>query len=140
MSAGALWAPLLALLALTAHPNHTSTAELVADGDSVRVTIRLFADDLAGTGDLRAYVSERFEIVDQLGAPVALLWSESRRVRDVVVVRLAGRTPHGLAGGRVMHQLLMDRFDDQVNLVRARYGGRSVTLVFVGGDAPKALP
>jgi hypothetical protein len=140
VSARMLLAPLLTVLVAAAHPSHTSTAELVARADSVQVAIRLFTDDLAGTGDLRSYVAERFAIVDGRGAPVALEWIGSRRVRDVVVVRLRGRTPAGLAGATVRHELLMERFADQVNVVRAKFGGRSTTLVFVRGDAPKALP
>ncbi|HEX6668812.1 MAG TPA: hypothetical protein VF061_04610, partial [Gemmatimonadales bacterium] len=96
MSARMLLAPLLTVLVAAAHPSHTSTAELVARADSVQVAIRPFTDNLAGTGDLRSYVAERFAIVDGRGAPVALEWIGSRRVRDVVVVRLRGRTPAGL--------------------------------------------
>jgi hypothetical protein len=131
---------LVALLAAGAHPSHTSTAELVGRDDSVRVAIRIFADDLAGTGDLRAYVAERFAITDARGVPVPLEWAGSKRSGDVIVVRLGGRMPGGLSGAVVRHQLLMERFADQVNLVRARYAGHAVTLVFTRGDPPKALP
>ena len=140
MSPGALLAPLLALLTAVAHPSHTSTAELVARGDSVHVAIRIFADDLAGTGDPRTYVAERFAIVDGRGAPLSLEWTGSKRSGDVLVVRLRGRTRGGLSGAAVRHELLMERFPDQVNVVRARYAGRTATLVYLRGAGPKTLP
>ncbi len=36
--------------------------------------------------------------------------------------------------------LLTERFDDQINIVRATYDGRTTTLLFTPGDAPKVLP
>jgi hypothetical protein len=136
----ALVAHLLALVAGVPHPSHTSSAELVARQDSVLVTIRMFADDLAGTGDLKIYVGERFGIADRRGTPVRLEWFGSEPVGDVLVVRLKGLVPGGLPGARVRHELLTERFTDQVNLVRVRYADRVATLIFVRGDRPKTLP
>ena len=140
MSLAALLLSLGIVLAGAGHPTHTSTARLTARGDSIHVAIRLFADDLAGTGDLRAYVGERFAIRDARGEPVALHWAGSKRSGDELVVRLSGAVAGGLRGAVVRHELLMERFADQVNLVRATYGGRTATLVFVRGDRPKGLP
>jgi hypothetical protein len=56
------------------------------------------------------------------------------------VLRLRADAPRGLAGVRVRHTLLCERFNDQVNIVRATYGGRSATLFFTRGDEAKALP
>jgi len=61
-------------------------------------------------------------------------------VGDVLVVRLKGLVPGGLPGARVRHELLTERFTDQVNLVRVRYADRVATLIFVRGDRPKTLP
>lgn len=138
--AAALLAHLLALVPGGAHPSHTSSAELEARRDSVLVTIRMFADDLAGTGDLKTYVGERFGIMDRRGAPVRLEWSGSEPVGDVIVVRLKGLLPGGFPGAMVRHELLTERFTDQVNLVRARYADRVATLIYVPGDRPKTLP
>ncbi len=141
MVAGGLPLLLLGLLAAPVeHPTHTSAAEVIARGDSVLVAIRIFADDLAGTGDLRRYVARRFGIVDGKGTPVRLEWAGSEPTDDVLVVRLRGRAQAGLSRAVIRHQILTERFTDQVNLVRATYGGRTATLVFVGGEGPKALP
>lgn len=140
MRTAILLAPLFALVVAASHPTHTSTAELAVRGDSVHLAIRIFADDLAGTGDLRAYVEDHFDIVDAAGATVPLGWRGTRHTGSVVTVRLSGAARDGLRGAVVRHELLMERFVDQVNFVRATVGGRTTTLVFVHGDRPKALP
>ena len=62
------------------HPTHTSAAELFQEaGGTVRVVIRLFADDIgatvgalagpeAGGERLRSYLTDRFAILDRTGA------------------------------------------------------------------------
>jgi hypothetical protein len=40
----------------------------------------------------------------------------------------------------VASALLCERFEDQVNIVRASYADRSVTLLFTRGDASKPIP
>jgi hypothetical protein len=136
---------LLAVLAVVAvsaarHPSHTSSAELVQSADSVRVAIRVFTDDIAAVGALRDYVRDRFGLVNRRGEAVRLDWDGAEPGEDVLTIRLLGRIPEGLSGARVSNRLLTDRYDDQVNVVRAEYAGRAATLVFVRGDGPKALP
>jgi hypothetical protein len=58
----------------------------------------------------------------------------------VIVLRLRGEVPGGLAGARVTSLVLCERFPDQVNIVRAEYGGRATTLLFTRGEESKALP
>jgi hypothetical protein len=140
---GGAW--LLAVLlgfsaAVRAHPAHTSSAELVQRDDSVRVAIRVFADDIAEAGALLPYLKERFGLEDARGKPIVLLGEGAVREGDVLVIRLRGRVPAGLAGARLRNGVLTDRFADQVNVVRAAYGGRTATLIFTRGDGPKALP
>lgn len=131
---------LAGLLPAGAHPTHTSSAELVYQADSVRVALRVFADDMAGVGAIPRYVDRRFAIVDRSGARVALRWVEAETSGDVLTIRLEGVLPGGMSGARVGNAILTERFDDQVNVVRATYGGRAATLIFSRGDAPKALP
>ena len=140
MRRAVLLAPLMTVVVASAHPTHTSTAELDVRNDSVHVAIRLFADDLAGTGDLRGYVEDRFGIVDAGGVAVRLEWRGTRRSGEVVTARLAAGAPGALEGARVRHELLMERFADQVNFVRVSRGARTATLVFTRGDRSKPLP
>lgn len=138
-------------LLLARHPTHGSVAELrEKPGDAVEVAIRVFADDIervvpgagAGTADsaLARYVRDGFTIAGQGGAPVELRWQGARRSGEVLLLRLAAELPGGLAGATVSHTILLERFADQVNLVRAAYRGRTATLVFLAGDSAKQLP
>jgi uncharacterized protein DUF6702 len=122
------------------HPMHTSSAELVHEADSVRVVIRVFADDIAAVGAVRPYLGERFVIVDRSGQTVRLEWAGAEVVGDVLTIRMRGRVAGGLSGARVNDRVLTDRFADQVNVVRAAYDGRAATLIFTRGDGPKPLP
>jgi hypothetical protein len=128
------------LIPAAGHPMHTSSAELVQEEDSVRLAIRVFADDIATVGAVRAYLSGHFGIVDRSGADVRLEWAGSEEAGDVLTIRLRGRVIGGLSGARVINRVLTDRFDDQVNVVRAAYDGRATTLIFTRGDGPKGLP
>jgi hypothetical protein len=142
MVSGAWLIAALAVLLVPAsrHPTHTSSAEVVHEADSVRVAIRVFADDIATVGAVRPYLGDRFGIVDRSGKAVRLEWAGSEASGDVVTIRMRGRIPVGLSGARVSHRVLTDRFADQVNVVRAAYNRRAATLIFTRGDGPKALP
>ena len=142
-----LAAALLATPLLGAHPMHTSVTELIHEPatQSVSVTVRVFADDFtaaAGTGDsaAAAYLESRLTLTDPDGRPIPLRWDRREPIGDVLLLRLRGETPAGLAGARVRHSVLCERFDDQVNIVRATYAGRSASLLFTRGDGAKALP
>jgi len=142
--------PQLAALALGAfaavHPMHTSVAELAAAGTSVVVTIRVFADDFrtavpdGAAQKVEPYIRSRFELRDPENRPIALRWEEIARSGDVFQIRLRAELPRGLAGIRVRDLLLCEHFPDQVNIVRATYGGRTSSLLFTAGDPAKALP
>jgi uncharacterized protein DUF6702 len=138
----------LALRALAAaHPMHTSVTELTQDARarSVAVSVRVFADDFGSVADrtgpaAEQYVQAHLELTGPTGSPVVLRWEGATLVGDVVQIRLRGDLPAGLSGARVGVTLLCDRFPDQVNIVRARYQGRTASLLFARGDHPKALP
>lgn len=141
MNGAWLLAALVALLVPAAgHPTHTASAELVQEADSVRVAIRVFADDIAPVGAVRPYLGDRFGIVDRGGKAVRLVWAGAEAAGDVLTIRLRGRIAGGLSGAKVSNRVLTDRFTDQVNVVRAAYDRRTATLIFTRGDGPKALP
>ncbi len=152
---------LLALLPLApvttpptnAHPMHTAVAEISYD-DATRtasIQIRVFADDLyaavtespAPTGAdaaISRYLEGKFRLTDQVGHALALNWIGAERDGDVLFLRLAAKVPGGLSGVRITSTVLCERFEDQVNIVRASYGGHTSTLLFTRGDPPKPLP
>lgn len=142
-----------ALLAAGNHPMHTSVTELLqeSDGRMVQVEVRIFQDDLAaaiglsaddGRSDalIREYVPAHLILRDRGGAPLPLQAGAIDRVGDVVRVSLRVIVPGGLAEARISNGLLSDRFQDQVNIVRATYDGRTTTLIFTPGDPAKPFP
>jgi hypothetical protein len=143
------WLAGLALPAFAAaHPMHTAVAELVHEPATreVLVTIRVFADDFGaavganGGAAAEAYVRPRIALADPAGRPIPLRWEGVTLAGDVVQIRLRGAAPGGLQGMRVRMTLMCERFDDQVNIVRATYAGRTTSLLFTRGDQAKALP
>lgn len=135
-----------ALLGLgSPHPIHTSSAEIVASEGTatVAVTVRAFAEDFPPGNDpaaAAAYLSERFRIRQRDGRLVAVRLDHLRLEGPVAIATLRATVPGGLAGARVWHGVLTERFNDQVNLVVARYGGRAVRLLFTAADSAKSLP
>ena len=150
--------PWIALLALAlaggrAHPMHTTVTEVVQEDASGRVSIqvRVYVDDLqtavplpAGTAAADSatarYLRATFALADHEGRPVRLAWAGAERTGDVILLRLRGEVPGGLAGARVMSLVLCERFEDQVNVVRAEYAARTTTLLFTRGETAKVLP
>jgi hypothetical protein len=150
--------PWMALLALAlaggrAHPMHTTVTEVMqedARGD-VSIQVRMYIDDLGAAVSLPAgtsgadsamarYLRATFALADRTGRPVRLRWAGAEPTGDVILLRLRGEVPGGLAGARVTSLVLCERFEDQVNVVRAEYAGRTTTLLFTRGETAKALP
>lgn len=146
---GRLGVAALGLAAIgSAHPMHTSVTELAHDPArrALKISVRAFADDFGaavpGADDSTAarYLRGRLVLLDRAGRVVPLRFEGAAREGDVVRLGLVADAPAGPAGMRVRNALLCERFHDQVNLVRASYGGRTITLLFTAGDGPKALP
>jgi hypothetical protein len=155
--------PWIALLALAlvggrAHPMHTAVTEVVQEdaGGRTSIQVRVYVDDLqtavplpaipAGTDSaavdstMARYLRATFALADRRGRPVRLAWVGAERAGDVILLRLRGEVPGGLAGARVTSLVLCERFEDQVNVVRAEYAGRTTTLLFTRGETAKVLP
>jgi hypothetical protein len=148
--------PWLAAIALCAfaspsrHPMHTSAAEVREISGRVIVQIRIFPDDLGAVvpgaaepgadSAVAGYVQRTFVIAGRDGHPVPLRWGGMERVGDVLQLHLESASGASLSGAAIRHGLLLERFPDQVNVVRATYAGQAVTLLFLPGDAAKHLP
>ena len=135
------------------HPMHTAVTEIVhtAGASTADIRIRVFADDFgvvatgapgtaAADSAMSRYVRGRFAVADPSGRPIALRWAGAQREGDVILLTLRAPVTGPLKGARVFSSLLSERFDDQINIVRATYDGRTETLLFTPGDAPKVLP
>jgi hypothetical protein len=146
---GLLAAAALALPA--AHPLHTTHTELAERGGTIAVTIRAFTDDLVKAAGKRrpdgapddsavaGYVRTRLLLHDRTGRPLALQYLEQRSQGGLTLLALRGPAAR-LAGVRITNRLQVELFPDQVNIVQARYGGRTATLVFTAGSGAKVLP
>ncbi|HUR95190.1 MAG TPA: DUF6702 family protein [Gemmatimonadales bacterium] len=149
------WSVLLALSlgAGRAHPMHTTVTELDQPdrAGTATIRVRVFADDFEAAVALPAdpaaadtamarYLRGTLALADRTGRPVRLTWAGAERSGDVVLLRLTGYVPAGLAGARIASLVLCERFADQINIVRATYDGRVATLLFTRGEVSKALP
>jgi hypothetical protein len=148
----------MALLALAlaggrAHPMHTTVTEVVQEDGrgQVSIQVRVYLDDLrsavlppdgaaAADSAMARYLRATFALADRTGRPVRLTWLGAEPTGDVILLRLRGEVPGGLAGARVTSLVLCERFEDQVNVVRAEYAGRATTLLFTRGETAKVLP
>lgn len=153
MASAGLALLVLALTGLRAHPMHTAVAEVVQQDPrgATTVEVRVFADDFhaavplpmdptAADSGMARYLRGTFALTDRAGRPVRLFWVGAERTGDVIRLRLRGEVPGGLAGAKVTSLVLCERFEDQVNVVRAVYGGLTETLLFSRGEWAKALP
>ena len=135
------------------HPMHTAVVEIGYDpaSSSATIRIRVFADDLgaaladqgvaAGADSaMSRYVRGTFALANRAGRPLVLHWEGAERAGDVVLLQVRASVPQGLAHARVLSALLSERFEDQVNIVRASYAGRTTTLLFTRGDPARTLP
>ncbi|HEY7028948.1 MAG TPA: DUF6702 family protein [Gemmatimonadales bacterium] len=141
------------LLIAAVHPLHTTFTELAEQPGGKRVTIvvRAFSDDLnaavhAGTSSpvsddslISRYVRSRLGLTTTTGAPVSLNWVGRRVTGDLTWITLEADVPGGLAGAHLRNAIHNELFPDQVNIVQARFAGRSVSLLFTGGDGEKTV-
>jgi hypothetical protein len=132
-------------LAPMAHPLHSSSASLNdAGGGRITLSVRIFSDDLAavapgGDSAVAAYVRQHVRIIARNGGAVVLEITSIAIDGDLTRITARGTVAGGLAGLRVQQAVLWERYRDQVNLVRASIGGRSVTMVFAHGDPPREV-
>ncbi len=135
------------------HPMHTAVVEIAyqATGGLAAIQIRVFRDDFGAAvalvpseapadSAMARYVRGAFHLTDRAGRTLPLRWDGVEQSGDVMVLRLTAAAPEGLHGAQVLSALLCERFEDQVNIVRALYEGRTSTLLFTRGDRAKALP
>lgn len=135
---------LLAALALSAHPLHTTMTELTEDRAHgvVRATIRVFADDFGkargGKPELD-YVASVFAFTDRGGRPLALRSCGTRSTGDLLWICVEAASADGLGALKVRNGMLSDLFDDQVNVVQGTVAGARRSLLFTKGDRPKPI-
>lgn len=139
-----------------AHPLHTTLTQVSIDprDGSAQIVVRAFIDDfgaaavrlsgMAAPADhkvsddaLRAYVMAKLTLVDARNQRLPLAWSGSRRQGDVVWLTLRAPTMKSLHGVRLATSILVERFEDQVNIVEVSDGGARRSMLFTRSDGER---
>jgi hypothetical protein len=139
-----------------AHPLHTSLAQMTVDSRTgiVDVSLRVFVDDFTAATQqwMRrnssrpgatlpiAYARASFIVRESTGRVLILRSCGEKRVGDLMWICLRGRLSPNATASAVLSRLLVEKFDDQVNIVQASYSGRRANLLFTAGDGEKQLP
>ncbi|HZG50647.1 MAG TPA: DUF6702 family protein [Pyrinomonadaceae bacterium] len=137
-----------------AHKFHTSftEADYNAAERSLQITLRTFPDDLEKVLGRRsgaavrldrkqeaeplliAYLQETFQLKNAGGEIVKLSWVGMDAGVDSAWLYFEARLPEGVAGATLRNQFMFDLYDDQINLVNVKEGGRKHGLTFKNGD------
>jgi len=142
------------LLVAALHPLHTTLTELVEQpgGRQVTIVVRAFSDDLntalhAGGGIspsaedtlMSRYIRTRLSLRTATGVPVTMNWIGRRTTGDLTWITMEADVPGGLKGTHLQNSIHTELFSDQVNIVQARFAGRSESLLFTRGDGEKTV-
>jgi hypothetical protein len=130
---------------LGAHPLHTSYTEMARDRSGrLTIAIKVFSDDFHGAlapfarkegmqpnGDetIIRYVKHAFLVLTPDGRPIALSWCGFKAEGgQLTVCAMTTSSVRGVV--RVSNSLLLERFTDQINIVRwtTSSGSRTVVL------------
>lgn len=145
--------------AASAHPLHTTLTDVTTDParGMLRVTIRVFADDFSAAAArhsglrppadhrvadpvIARYVAARVQLLDAGGRRASLSWGGARREGEMIWITVYVPALRSLAGVRIGNSLMLDVFDDQVNIVRAQAGSRRSSVLFTKGDRGRVKP
>ncbi len=146
------------------HKIHVSVTHLELDQlkQTVDIVIRVYMDDLENalsqrarrevkvdpaTADknrqiidlVMAYVRGAFEMKNRAGRPVTLSWVGIEGQMDMFWLYVKGRLPGGLEGAQMRNKIFFELFDDQVNIVNAKYQGKQFGLMFEAKDEFKLI-
>ncbi len=146
------------------HKVHVSVAQMDynAKTQSAEVAIRVFADDLeaalsqhakhavkldpatAGKDQqvgetVLAYLRRAFELKSNAGRPVRLDWVGLEYQANMFWLYVEGKLPNGLEGAQLRNKVFQELFDDQVNIVNSKLGGKQIGLMFEGKDEFKVI-
>ena len=143
----------------SAHKFHTSFAEADYDAEtkSLEITLRTFPDDLENAlrkrggkrvspddkkafgAQVFAYLQETFRVKTARGEAAKLSWVGMDAGVDSAWLYFEAPLPEGVEGAGLSQQFLCDLYDDQINLVNVKSGGRKVELRFERGGEFKPI-
>ena len=139
-----------------AHPIHTTMTAVTSDAHGTIFTIRSFADDFSASvalfagkqppkdssvlaTDVARYLSDKVHIMNARGERIAVTSCGVNRARELywLCIRVEGVTNPALL--RVDNRLLIERHDDQVNIVQITNGSARKTLLFTKRSSAQSL-
>ena len=142
----------------SAHPLHTTLAQIQYDAarGTLTVSLRVFTDDFgvavarhAGVrlpvgespkvAAMYKYVTSRFTLTDAAGKTMLLESCGVRNAGEMLFVCMRAKVAGPPARLRLRNTLLVESFDDQVNIVQYLSGTTRRTTLFTPGDGPKQL-
>ena len=139
-----------------AHPIHTTMTAVTTDARGTIFTIRSFADDFSASvavwagkqppkdssvvaADVARYLDDKVHVMNARGGRMALTSCGVTRTRELywLCVRVDGvSNPATL---HVENSLLIERHDDQVNIVQVTNGSARKTLLFTKRSGAQSL-
>ena len=129
----------------SAHPLHTSLAQVQVDTRSrtVSVSLRVFADDFAKAAararlSLPAYAANTFKIFDDSGTQVPMQACGEKHVGDLIWLCFSAKTPEPKSI-TLWSGVLFETYNDQINVVQTTVDGKKSSLLFIPGDKAKFL-
>jgi len=137
-----------------AHRSHAGLTEIVwnAHTQEMEITHRLYAHDLEprlfakvmscweetedGVARVGEYCTAKFQIRDK-GQPVPLTYVGAEPEGEFIYIYFTAPRPTEGDSLSIYNALLMDAFDDQVDLVNLTLDGKTQSQYFRFGEAPK---
>ena len=140
-----------------AHPVHTSLTQMTVDVRTgvVEISLRVSADDFTAAADDwigknssrrgvtppgPAYARAGFIVRESTGRVVILEPCGEKHVGGLMWICLRGRLSPRASISTVMNRVLVEKFNDQVNIVQVSRANRKTNLFFTAGDGEKRLP
>ncbi len=143
----------------SAHRYHTSLTrvELNDKEKLLEITVQTFSHDLEAALEkhqgkrisldktenieqiIVKYLGENFVVKNEKGETKQLRWIGREQKTDTVWLYLEADMPEGIEGATLDNRFMFEVFDDQVNLVSARYNNQLNHLVFRPNDKSKIL-
>lgn len=139
-----------------AHPIHTTMSTITVENGAVTLRVRAFADDLSASvatfarkpvpadssmvaADVDRYAKHAVRVTDAKGRALTVSSCGVTREREVywLCLRVNGAT--ALNGLKMSNTMLVERHDDQVNIVLVKAGTVRRTLLFTKGADAKTI-
>ena len=147
----------VAMSSATAHPIHTTMTAVSWRDGQLTLSVRTFADDFSASvatfvgkaptpdwavseADVSRYMASRLQLRDAAGALLPMHLCGVQRTRELYQVCLRFDGVANVRGLQMENRLLIERHDDQVNIMQVDAPGARKTLLFTRRTRALPLP